>query len=160
MSDFEAIRDWLKTCPTISELFSIFADGQDGANLITPFSSSERAVINDGFDVTGAYEAEVNPLSSVYEEYQVDCFRRAYPNDDSYNILAYDDVKEICRWIEAQNELRNFPDIGENIVRVEPKPFLPQVRFKDIETGLAGYFFTLRITYVNKMKEATIRYDY
>lgn len=142
----------------MSNLFTITAEGQDGTNLITPFSSSDRASIVDRVDVTGAYGADIIPFNSVYEEYQVDCFRHAYPNEDADTIMQYDDVKEVCKWIEAQNLTKNFPDIEEKVVRVEPKPFLPTVRWKDVEANLVGYCFTLRITYVNDAPRQVIEY--
>lgn len=158
MSDLENIKDWLMECPQMQNLFSITAEGNDGDNLITPFSSSDRVSISDKSDITGHYEADIIPFDSVYEEYQVDCFRMAYANEDNYNIMSYNDVKSVCDWIEQQNVIKNFPNIGKSIVRVEPKPFLPGVRFKDVENNLVGYFFTLRITYVNPIKRQSIEY--
>lgn len=158
LSKLTNIMDWLKQCPEFSGLCAIMAEGNDGTNLITPFSSSGRASIEHCIDILGDYSAEIIPDPAVYEEYQVDCFRLAYSNQDDYNILAYEDVEKVCKWIEEQNVTRNFPDISEDIVRVEPKPFLPQVRFKDAESGLVGYMFTLRITYVNKMQRTSISY--
>lgn len=96
----------------------------------------------------------------MHEDYQIDCFRRAYANQDDFNILTYDDVRAVCDWIEAQNTEKNYPDIGKQIVRVEPIPFLPQVRFKDMDTNIVGYFFTLRITYFNPMERQSAAYEY
>lgn len=153
------ITEWLKQCPQMANLFSISAEGNDGDNLITPFSSSDRASISEQKDITGFYEADIVPFVSVYEEYQIDCFRMAYSNEDNYNIMSYEDVKSVCDWIEAQNLTGNFPEIGEQIVRVEPKPFLPSVRFRDVDANLVGYYFTLRITYVNKMQRRGVEYE-
>lgn len=143
----------------MDNLFSITAEGKGGDNLITPFSSSDRASLLERKDVCGVYEATIAPSLSVYEEYQIDCFRLAYPNEDDFNIMSYDDVKLVCQWIESQNITKNFPDIGERVVRVEPKPFLPSVRFMDIDANLVGYYFTLRITYVNDMQRQDIEYE-
>ena len=159
MSKLTAIRNWLQQCPALSSLFVITAEGLNGDNLITPFGSSARADIDDHRDIYGAYCAEIIPRVSVYEEYQIDCFRYANPNEDDYNILTYEQVEEACRWIEAQNLTGNYPNIGERIVRVEPQPFLPQVRFKDVEANLVAYMFTLRIHYVNDMERRSAEYE-
>ena len=160
MSELTNIRNWLTGCPQMQNLFSIAAEDNDGDNLITPFSSSEKVGIDSVIDVTGALMADIIPFEMVHEDYQIDCFRRAYANQDDFNILTYDDVRAVCDWIEAQNTEKNYPDIGKQIVRVEPIPFLPQVRFKDMDTNIVGYFFTLRITYFNPMERQSAAYEY
>lgn len=159
MSKLTAIKDWLSECPALSNLFVITAEGLNGDNLITPFGSSGRADIDDRRDIYDTYCADIIPRASVYEEYQIDCFRYANPNENEYNILTYEQVEEACRWIETQNLSRNYPAIGEKIIRVEPQPFLPQVRFKDVETNRVAYMFTLRIHYVNDMQRAYTEYE-
>lgn len=159
MSKLTAIKEWLSGCPSLSTLFVITAEGLNGDNLITPFGSSGRANIDDHTDICGTYCAEIIPKVTVYEEYQIDCFRYANPNEDDYNILTYEQVEEACRWIEAQNLIKNYPAINEKIVRVEPQPFLPQVRFKDIDNNLVAYMFTLRIHYVNGMQRGYAEYE-
>ena len=142
----------------MNDLFGITAESKGGNNLITPFSSSDRVSISSQNDITGVFEADIIPFDTAYEEYQIDCFRMAYPNEDEFNLMSYDDVKKVCDWIEEQNQIKNFPNIGK-VIRVEPKPFLPSVRFRDFESNLVAYYFTLRITFVNTVKRQVITYD-
>ena len=76
MSKNQAILDWLKMCPVFaSRLSFVSAETNDGDNVVLPFGSSARRVLDDYFDVDGYYNGTIIPNASVYEEYQVQCFR-------------------------------------------------------------------------------------
>lgn len=151
MSKYQEIFDWLKTCPTFADkLYFGSAEENDGDNVILPFSTSARRTLNDYFDTQGYYCGDLVPLPSVYEEYQVQCFRYIGAEQNDFNIMTLDEVQEVCDWIIEQDEKGNFPNINDTyVVAVEPFPFNPQAAGRDVETGLWKWYFTLRITYIN-----------
>lgn len=150
MSKQTEITKWLMNCPQLSSVWNISAEEIDGANVIMPAGTSTKRSISDKIDITGFYTADIIPLPSVYEEYQINCYKNFANNDNDYNILQYDEVEAIIDWINEQDEQMNFPEItGKKVVAVETLPFIPQIRGVDPETGLICYYITLRITYVN-----------
>lgn len=152
MSRQENLTNWLAQCPSLATLWNISAEPQDGANVIFPTGSSRKRNISDGVDVTGWYQSEIQPLPSVYEDYQINCYKRVFGNENEWNIMKLEEVENVIAWIEKQDEAQNFPDIGESVVSVETFPFVPQIRGIDPNTGMVCYYITLRVTYVNMAK--------
>ena len=153
MSKQRAITQWLMQCPILQTVWNISAYEQDGANVIIPAGTSYRRDINDSVNVNGDYAAEVVPLPSVYEEYQINCYRTIVENDNEFNALNFEDVEGVIEWITEQDEAGNFPDINNRkVVAVDCFPFIPQIRGVDPDTKLICYYITLRITYVNTAK--------
>lgn len=152
MSKQTAITEWLKQCPILDSLWNISAYEQDGANVIIPTSTSYIRNLTDKICVDGSYEAEITPIPSVYEEYQINCYRTIVENDNTFNALKFEEVEKVVEWITEQDEIGNFPNINKTIIAVESFPFIPQIRGVDPDTGLICYYITLRITYVNTAK--------
>lgn len=153
MSKQKALTEWLMQCPQLNSLWNISAYEQDGANVIMPTSTSYRRNMTESVDANGYYEAEITPLPSIYEEYQINCYKTIVNNDNDFNTLNFEDVEKVIQWITEQDELQNFPQIsGQNIIAVECFPFIPQIRGVDPDTGLICYYVTVRITYVNTAK--------
>ena len=152
MSKQKAIVEWLKQCPQLLELWNVAAYEQDGANVIIPTGTSYRRNITERIDATGFYEADFSPIPSIYEEYQINCYRTIVENDNDFNTLNFEDVEKVIEWITEQDNKENFPAIDKPVIAVECFPFIPQVRGVDPDTGLICYYITLRITYVNTTK--------
>ena len=147
-------------CPLLQTLWNISAEEQDGANVILPAGTSNRRNINDRIDVSGWYECEIEPLPSVYEEYQINCYKTIVANDNEFNTLNFEDVEKVIEWVADQDEIGNFPDIyNKKIVAVDCFPFIPQIRGVDPDTGLVCYYITLRITYANTTKGRAIEWQ-
>lgn len=160
MSKQTNITEWLMDCPQLASLYNITAEEQDGANIIFPIGSSIRRSISDTVDVTGGYEADILPAASVYEEYQINCYKMLVNSDNGYNVMRVEEVEDVIDWINEQDEKQNFPDMnGKKVVAVETFPFVPQIRFVDPETGIVCYYITLRITYVNTAKGRSVYYE-
>ena len=144
-------------CPQLSSLWNISAYEQDGANVIMPTGTSYRRNITESIGVDGWYEATLTPLPSIYEEYQINCYKTIVNNDNDFNTLNFEDVEKVIDWITEQDEKQNFPQIsGRKIIAVECFPFIPQIRGVDPDTGLICYYVTVRITYVNPAKSRLI----
>lgn len=162
MSRISEIFDYMRTCPSLTDLFSIGATDDIGVSVILPQGSSEAVRYDEFIDVTGAYNCDVVPYPSVYEDFQINMYKwyderdTIQPSGNS-NVLSYDEVQAVCDWVIQQNEARNLPTItGVDVVSVEVNPFVPQIRFVDTEQSKIGYFITLRIRYVNKRKAMAI----
>lgn len=153
MSKQEELTSWLMDCPQLSTLWNISAEERDGANVIFPVGTSQKRNIIDRIDITGTYEVDIKPLPSVYEEYQINCYKDLVNNENGYNIMKLEEVESVIQWIDEQDEIQNFPNIsGKKIIAVETFPFIPQIRGVDPDTGMICYYITLRITYVNTSK--------
>lgn len=160
LSKQQEIAEWLMNCPQFATLWNISAEAVDGANVILPFGTSSRRNILEKTDVAGWYEGEFRPLPSVYEEYQINCYKSFTNNDNIFNILKLDEVELAVDWIIEQDELQNFPQISnKKVIAVEPFPFIPQIRGVDPETGLICYYITLRITYLNPAKGRVVTWQ-
>ena len=150
MSKQQEITDWLAGCPQLAELWNISAEAVDGANVLLPSGTSARRSVADMLDITGAYSIDILPEPSVYEEYQINCYKAFASNDNAFNVLKIDEVEAVIDWIISQDEAGIFPEItGKTVVAVEPFPFIPQIRGVDPDTGLICYYITLRVTYIN-----------
>lgn len=159
MSKFQEIADWLSGCPQLATLWNISAEPVNGTNVILPFGTSQRRSINDYQDVTGAYNATLKPLPSVYEEYQINCYREFAENQNELNALSAYDVQAICDWIIEQDEKGNLPKLtGKTVIAAEPYPFIPQIRGVDPENKLIVYYLTLRITYINTARRRSVQH--
>lgn len=158
MSKQKQITDWLIQCPQLSSLWNISAYEEDGANVLLPTGTSAVRSINEKAYADGSHEADIIPMPSVYEEYQINCYKTIVANDNSYNILNFEDVEKVIEWITEQDEKGNFPEISKDIIAVECFPFIPQVRGIDPDTGLICYYITLRITYWNTSKGRTMEW--
>lgn len=159
MSKYTEIFNYLQQCPQLSQLWRVYAEQNDGANVVLPYGTSSRRNLTDYRDTAGYYNGEIKPLTSVYEEYQINCYRAVSPNADVFNIMKLDDVQAICDWIIEQDESGNLPEItGKQVVSIEPFPFNPQIRYIDPDSGLVAYFITVRITYVNTAQARTVEF--
>lgn len=159
MSKYTEIFNYLQQCPQLSQLWNIYAEQADGTNVVLPFGTSRRNTLADGIDTIGGYNGEITPLSSVYEEYQINCYRDITANANEYNFMKLEDVQAVCDWIIEQDENGNLPQITDKqIISIEPYPFNPQIRYIDPEKNIIAYFITVRITYVNTAQARTVEF--
>lgn len=156
--------EYFRKCPYLSNLMSIASDTGRGNTVILPQGASPEVIYNENIDALGVYECTITPYPSVYEDFQINCYEFYDSKDNSppqynENVLTYEEVCSICNWVKEQNNKRNFPAIGEQIVSIECNPFVPQIRYIDIDTNTVGYFITVRIRYVNRETRKYIEYE-
>lgn len=142
---------------------SIAGDNERGNTVILPQGASPAVQYQDEFDVCGNYSCIIEPYPSVYEDFQINCYEWYDTKDNNppkfnHNVLTYQEVCNVCEWIKAQNEIDNFPNIGESIVSIECEPFVPQIRYVDPDTNTVGYFITVRLRYVNRIPRKVVEY--
>lgn len=164
MDKYAKLFEFFRQCEPLKNLMSIAGTIEIDQNIILPVGASEAYQIAERIDTLGDYEADITPFPSVYEDFQINCYRWYDTKDTTtgetnVNVLTYEEVCDVCKWIEEQNDLMNFPDIGEQIVLMECTPFVPQIRYIDPDTNIVGYFVTVRLQYVNRRKGRTIMYE-
>lgn len=165
MDKYAILFDYFRQCPQLSRLMSIAGQAEQGNTIILPQGASPAVQYQERFDVNGWYECTIEPYPSVYEDFQINCYRYydvrdANPPRYNDNVLTYQEVCDVCDWIKEQNERNNFPEIGEMIVSIECNPFIPQVRYVDEGTNTVCYFITVRLRYVNRMQRKSVEYDF
>lgn len=162
MDRYAKLFDFFRQCPYLAELKSIAGTAEPKNTVILPQGASPAVQYDEQVDVYGNYECTIEPYPSVYEDFQINCYeaydvKDASPPQFNGNVLTYQEVYEVCKWVEEQNDNKNFPQIGEDIVAIEPYPFVPQIRFVDVD-GTIGYFITVRVRYVNRRRRKTVTY--
>lgn len=165
MSKYAKLFDYFRQCPELENLWSIAATEDRGVRVILPQGASPVVQYQEQIDTLGNYACEIVPYPSVYEDFQINCYEWYDVNDDSAptrneNVLTLEQVTRICDWIKEQNDIGNFPDIGENIVSIECNPFVPQIRYVNPDEKTVGYFITVRLRYVNRTHGKTVEYEY
>ena len=165
MDKYGTLFEYFRQCPYLENLMSIAGESDWGNTVILPQGASPAVQYQERLDVCGYYECTIEPYPSVYEDFQINCFVKTDPRDDSapldnYNVLKYNEVVGVCDWVKEQNEANNFPDIGEMIVSIECNPFVPQIRYVDPDTNTVGYFITVRLRYVNRTPRKTVEYEF
>lgn len=170
MSKYSQIFEYMKTCPSLKDLWSIGATEDMGVSVIMPQGTSQALQYQESIDVDGNFEAEIVPYLSVYEDYAINCYK-FYDTKDSnspgsnINVMSLDEVQSVCDWVEEQNENRNFPRITDRkgntlkIVSVETFPFNPQIRYVNEQENIIAYYITVRIRYVNPIRRKTVEYE-
>ena len=166
MARYDELFEYFRQCPYLAQLLSIAAQAEKGNTVILPQGASPTVQYNDVLDVTGQYECQVSPYPSIYEDFQINCYewydvKDNNPPQYNENVLTYEQVCGVCEWVNNQNTLKNFPHIGEQVVSIECNPFVPQIRYVDEETNTVCYFITVRIRYVNRLRQSeAIEYGY
>lgn len=164
MNKYAKIFEYFRQCPQLASLWSIAATEDIGVRVILPQGASAAVQYRELIDTIGNYQCEVVPYPSIYEDFQINCYEWYDVKDGSApskneNVLSLEEVNAICQWVAEQNEIRNFPDIGEKIVSIECNPFVPQIRYVNQQENTVGYFITVRIRYVNRAERKTIEYE-
>lgn len=161
---YAKIFEYFRQCPELADLWSIAATEDIEKRVILPQGASPAVQYQEFFDSVGGYNCEIVPYPSVYEDYQINCYEWYDVKDGNApqyneNVLSLEAVQSICDWVKEQNDVRNFPDIGEKIVSIECNPFVPQIRYVNQQENTIGYFITVRLRYVNRTPRKTVEYE-
>lgn len=165
MSKYTEIFEYMRNCPQLANLWSIGATEEAGVNVILPQGASPAVQYLEQLDALGNYECDIVPYPSVYEDFQINCFRFYDSNDSStpganVNVMSLDEVRSVCEWVAEQNKIGNLPHItDEKVVSIECNPFVPQIRAVNSEENMIAYFITLRVRYVNRAQRKTVEYE-
>ena len=164
MNKYATLFEYFRQCPLLENLWSIAGTENRGVRVILPQGASPTHQYHESVDTLGNYQCEIVPYSSVYEDFQINCYEWYDVNDDSAptkneNVLTLEEVTSICDWVKEQNDIGNFPDINEKIVSIECNPFVPQIRYVNPDENTVGYFITVRLRYVNRAQRKPVEYE-
>lgn len=165
MSKYTEIFEYMRQCPRLKSLWSIGATENENISVILPQGASPAVQYDESIDVCGNYEGEIIPFPSVYEDYEINCYKFYDSNDSNapktnLNVMSLEQVQEICDWIIAQNESGNLPNItGEQVISIECEPFVPRIRYVNEKENIIAYYITVRIRYVNRRRQKTVVFN-
>lgn len=147
--------NYFQKCPQLNGLWSIAGMEEQGNKIVLPNGASGLYSYNQYFDIMDNFFFEMNPTSSYYEDYRINCYSFYDEKDSSapetnVNILELQEVQNICDWIFEQNQNDNLPVItGKKVLAIECLPSIPQVAYVTPEESTIAYFITVRVTYKN-----------
>lgn len=126
--------------------------------VILPAGGSATGTVGGNFDTLGGYEGYVNPIPSIYEDYQINCYRYYDVKDNNppkynSNALTADEVNKIYEWVAEQDGKNNFPDVSEKIITVECTSLQPYIRYVDESKNIVCYVVPFRVWYVNEVRK-------
>jgi hypothetical protein len=166
MSKTTDLYDFFLECPYCQDLLPISADTSRGADVFFPRgSSSIYALQNERLDVLGNYSCTMMPYPSIFEDWQMNCYRETDPNDETQNgnnlnIIAHDEVEKICKWILEKNAKRELPKYsGERVFAIIPTETKPAIWGADALTNEIVYAIIVRVYFVNPEKMIDIEYE-
>lgn len=153
MDKNQAVIDYLLTCDGIrdSTLYFNFVNAKDGAIQFLPLSS-DRSVQKPYIDgsVEKRYQITIQDFRSISDNPLVKSFTT------NENVADFQDVQTLIDWINEQNEIRRFPDFGEDcvidsIAATSDTPRLDQID-ATVSPALARYSITITINYLDISK--------
>lgn len=158
MLNYVKIVEYLRKCPEIEKLLPIAGTEEAYTEVVLPAGGSSTANVVGGFDALGGYEGSVNPIPSIYEDYQINCYRYYDVKDNNppqynSNALTEEEVNEIFKWVANQDEKNNFPDVTEKIITVECTSLQPYIRGVDESKNIVCYVVNFRVWYVNEVRK-------
>lgn len=165
MSKTTGIITFMRSCPELSNLWAFATTEELGTSVIISRGSSDIfRMENELIDVCGNYSGDVVPYESIYEDFQILCYKPLDPNDNSsprnnINVLSFEEVENVCDWVREQNRNNNFPIIGEKVISIESLSTLPLNWGVNLTEGIIAYSITIRIRYVNPEQRKSIEYE-
>lgn len=166
MSKITDLYDYFLKCPQCQELLPITGAVERGKEIFFPRGSSAvYANQNEQFDVIGNYSSTFTPYKSIYEDWQINFYKDAEPNDEiqderNINILSYEDVEEVCKWILQNNAKRILPKYnGEKVIAIVPTGTMPIIWDTEEMKKIIAYAITVRIYFINPHPKIEVEYE-
>lgn len=150
----KAIVEYLLGCPVLAEnpLFFNFAEAKDTHKQLLPVAtdtSLNKPYIDGSVDKRFTFTI-IDYRSIIYQEVVK---LEGYQNE---NIEEMFDVQSIIEWVSAQNDLRNFPDFGEDcqIEEIRAVTETPNLNGVDTEAtpAIAKYSISIQVFYLDTSK--------
>ena len=147
----QAVIDYIITCPTIlnSPLYFNFINAKDNTNQV--FTESTDTYTNRNYvdgSVEKLYTFTILTFKSAADVAVVKMV--GYENE---NLSDMSDVQNLIEWIREQNEVRNFPDFGEDCIIDSIETTTEEPKFEGIDEQisppLAVYSTSIQIKYID-----------
>lgn len=149
MDKSQAMLQFLQTCPEIqtNPLFFNFGNVEDNANQAIP-KPSERAIQKPYIDgsILKRYTFSIDSFKSV-------TYIPVIQNLEDENLSDFKEVQVLIDWISQQNDLKNYPDFGNDFIieSMTTTSYTPTLLGVDTTTvpPIAIYRTTIHIDYVD-----------
>lgn len=151
----QAVIDFLLNCPSIegSPLYFNFINAEDNNKEILTFANEtnlDKPYI-DG-SIQKRYSFTIVDYKSITSSELVKL--TGYVNENVEDLV---DTQSIIDWVNEQNELRNFPDFGEDCLIDEMRVTSNEPRLNGIDMAktpaLAVYNITIQVDYIDNSKK-------
>lgn len=150
----QAVIDFLLTCPQIQEspLFFNFTEADSESKQIVTEGNDTR--LNQSYlngDVLKRYTFTIIDYRSV--AYQAIINIQGYVNENVEEML---DCQGIIDWVNDQEDIRNYPDFGDDCEIDEIKALTLNPNLNSVQSSgslnLAKYSIAIQIDYIDKSK--------
>lgn len=154
MNKTQAIIEYLLQCPKLegSPLYFNFIDAKDDDKQFLTMANDK--IMNKPY-IDGSVDKRFTFTVIDYRSI-------AYQEMARYNITAnesveeYLDVQSLIDWITEQNELKNFPDFGEDCIVETIQSASENPNLNGVDTSaspaLAKYSISIQVDYLDKSK--------
>lgn len=163
--EYAKVVEYLRGCPQIAKLLPVAGEQEVYNSVILPAGGSATASVSGKIDVMGDYEGTVTPVTTIYKDYQINCYRPydvkdTNPPKYNGNALTFEEIDEIYAWVVEQDNNMHFPDVKEKIVAIECTAIQPYIRSVDVSENVVCYVVNVRIWFVNEIRKArTVFYE-
>lgn len=151
----QAFIEYILQCPTIqdSPLYFNFINAEDANNQI--ITQSNEKYLNTGYidgSILKLYTFTIITYKSVADIAVVNL-----PGYQNENVSDMSDIQALMDWINAQEDLQNYPDFGEDCIMdsIQTTADTPSFDGIDDEVSppLAVYSMTIEIRYLDVSKK-------
>lgn len=150
----QAVIDFLLTCPVIqaNPLFFNFLNAKDDNKQLVSFANEKS--MNVKF-VDGSERKRFTFSIIDYKSVAYDAIAKMSGYIDE-NVQEIMEVQSIIDWITEQNEIRNYPDFGNDMIIEEMKTLTENPNLNGVDTSvtpaLAKYSMSIQIDYIDTSK--------
>ncbi len=137
MDKHTAVTEWLFACPLISNVGFNFGIADATNTILAPVTAIKDTLAEEYIDGTALRYYDFAILR--FHDYSNE------PNEVE-NIVDLLDVEGVAKWIEEQNESRNYPDFEESISEISVLTDSGSIASVDDDT--AKYMIQVRIEYI------------
>lgn len=151
----QAVIDYIITCPTIlnSPLYFNFINAKDDTNQI--FTESTDTYTNKPF-IDGSVE-KLYTFTIITYKSAADIAVVKQSGYENENLSDMSDIQNLIEWITEQNDVRNFPNFGEDCIIDSIETTTEQPKFEGIDEQitppLAVYSTSIQIRYIDTSKK-------
>lgn len=151
----QAVINFLIQCPQIRDnpLFFNFAEAKNDNKQIVTMANDKS--INKGF-VDGSVSKRFTFTLIDYRSINYQALVKL-PNYQNENVSEFLDIQSIMDWVNEQNELRNFPDFGNDCVIENMRTATDEPNLNGVDTSvspsLAKYSMSIIIEYLDNSKK-------
>lgn len=152
MNKSQIMIEYLKTCPYIQNESLFFNFGTVENNAHQMVTRSDNVQLQKPYvdgSILKQYTFYIDSFKAIAYNPVIDGF-----SDE--NIEDFQSAEKLIEWIEEQNDLRNFPDFGEDCIIDEmySQTARPELLFVDTSTTpqTAIYRITIKIIYLDTSK--------